>query len=390
MGRIIKPLHIFLEDKPLYYEDIDYEYFPDLWSRIKNNFNITAKIIHIIGTNGKGSTSATLHNCLLNNNISVGSYNSPELFSFIDMYTINGKTVDKSILQEAHNFIQKIIPNEDIKKISRFEYTTLLAFKIFQNCEFMILEAGLGGEYDATNVLKKHLSIVTPIGIDHINFLGETIQEITQTKLRSVKNKLVSSAQPYPDAEKIIAKYREKYNKKSPALTKKELLFIQQFEVKNQIPDFLVDNMKLAATAFKNLGFHINSNSLKNLGENINFQARFQRIKKNIILDVGHNPLSAERILPHIPDNTTLIYNSSADKDYFKIIQILAKKIKKIVLIDVEDKRICKASNLVKKLKDLPVEVSIMPDDFKISAREKYLVFGSFSVIKEFKIRFLQ
>lgn len=385
MGRLKKPLHSFLASKPLYYEDIDYEYFPDLWGRIKNNFDVTAKIIHIIGTNGKGSTSATLHNCLLNNNISVGSYNSPELLSFIDMYTLNGKTIVKSTLEVAHNFLQKIIPHKDIKKISRFEYTTLLAFKIFQHCEFIILEAGLGGEYDATNVLEKKLSVVTPIGIDHTKFLGNSIEEITNTKLRSVRNKVVSGKQEYLVAEEIINKYKKIYNSTESFLTDADISCIQRFGLKNKMPDFMIDNIMLGVLAYKNLGFKFKDNNLKNLS----FKGRFQKVKNNVILDVGHNPLSAKKIFDNIPNNTILIYNSYIDKNYSEIIQILCPKLKEIILMEVSDKRACETKYLLKELEGHPVNISIMRSDFSLINNENYLIFGSFSVVKEFIIRFL-
>lgn len=386
MGRLIKPLKDFLDSKPLYYDDIDYEYFPDLWSRIKNNFNISAKVVHVIGTNGKGSTSATLHKCLSNSNITVGSYNSPELFSYRDMYTINGAILNKLDLKIAHEFLQKIIQYKDMQKISRFEYTTLLAFKVFQNCEFMILEAGLGGEYDATNVLKKELSIITPIDIDHVKFLGNTVEDIAKTKLRSVKNKLVSAKQMHTVAEEIVGDYKKKYNKVETILTEKETSCIKQFGLTTKAPKFIRNNVELGVLAFKNLGFKFNKNTLKGL----TFEGRFQQVRNNIILDVGHNPMAARKIFENISNNTTLIYNSYTDKDYLEVIEILLPKLKKIILIDVLDRRVCKTKFLLKKLKSSPVNVSTMRNDFRILSDENYLVFGSFSVVKEFTIRFLQ
>ena len=77
--------------------------------------------------------------------------------------------------------------------LSYFEYTTLLAFVVFENCDLMVLEAGLGGEFDATNVCDKELSIITPIGIDHQAFLGDTIEEIAATKIRSIQKQVTVS-----------------------------------------------------------------------------------------------------------------------------------------------------------------------------------------------------
>jgi dihydrofolate synthase/folylpolyglutamate synthase len=375
----------FLEIKPLYYDEIDYEYFPDLWDRIKENFKITAKVIHVVGTNGKGSTSKTIHKCLSESNVSVGSYNSPELFSYVDMYTVNNKTINKKELEQAHQFLQEIIPEKDMQKISRFEYTTLIAIKVFQDCDFMILEAGLGGEFDATNVLQKELSVITPIDMDHVQFLGNTVEKITNTKLRSVKNKLVSAKQIHEVAEDIISGYKSRYNKEQVSLTEDESVIVNEFGLKNDIPKFLINNVKLGVIAFKNLGFEFQERLL----DNLLFEGRFQKVRDNIILDVGHNPMAARKIVESIANDTTLIYNSFPDKDYLEIIKILSPKLKEVILIDVPDERVSKASIVQEKIKSTKLKVGIMDANFEIMQGENYLVFGSFSVVKEFTIRYL-
>lgn len=375
----------FLEIKPLYYDEIDYEYFPDLWDRIKENFKITAKVIHVVGTNGKGSTSKTIHKCLSESNVSVGSYNSPELFSYVDMYTVNNKTINKKELEQAHQFLQEIIPEKDMQKISRFEYTTLIAIKVFQDCDFMILEAGLGGEFDATNVLQKELSVITPIDMDHVQFLGNTVEKITNTKLRSVKNKLVSAKQIHEVAEDIISGYKSRYNKEQVGLTEDESVIMNEFGLKNDIPKFLINNVKLGVIAFKNLGFEFQERLL----DNLLFEGRFQKVRDNIILDVGHNPMAARKIVESIANDTTLIYNSFPDKDYLEIIKILSPKLKEVILIDVPDERVSKASIVQEKIKSTKLKVGIMDANFEIMQGESYLVFGSFSVVKEFTIRYL-
>ena len=87
--------------------------------------------------------------------------------------------------------------------LSYFEYTTLLAFVVFENCDLMVLEAGLGGEFDATNVCHKELSVITPIGIDHQAFLGETIKEIAATKIRSIQKQVLLAPQVYDEVVEV-------------------------------------------------------------------------------------------------------------------------------------------------------------------------------------------
>ena len=383
-------LEQYLNTKPLYYDDIDYAYFPDLWSRIKCNFNITAKIIHIILTNGKGTTNKTISYYLFNCKYHVGSYSSPELFRYDDMYTLNNLSIEENVFEFAHNFLQKIIPYEDKKKISRFEYTTLIAIKIFQSCDYMILEAGLGGEYDATNVLKKDLSVVTTIGIDHIEFLGDNIESIVLTKLNSINNKMVIGKQVYDDVYKIskelLKSKKVDLNIFTDVLLKKEIKSIDEFCNICNYPEFIINNIKLGLSAIKLLKINIDIKMLNN----ISFPGRFEHIKHNIIIDVGHNSLAASSIVNNINNNTILIYNSYHNKDYIDIISIFLKKIKKILLIDVEDERVCNVDYLYGKLKRLPVDISIIDDNYVLDNNNNYLVFGSFSVIKEFYRRFLQ
>jgi dihydrofolate synthase/folylpolyglutamate synthase len=244
----------------------------------------------------------------------------------------------------------------------------------------------MGGENDTTNVIKKsQISIITNIDLDHIKFLGNTVEDITKTKLRSIKNKLVSAKQVHAITEEIVGNYKKKYNKIEASLTDEDIFCIKQFGLTNKIPKFIRRNIELGVLAFKNLGFKFN----KNILEGLSFEGRFQKVKNNIILDVGHNPMAARKIFENISNNTILIYNSYTDKDYLEVIEILSPKLKKIILIDVPDKRVCKTKFLLEKFKSSPVSVSTMHKNFCILNNENYLVFGSFSVVKEFTIRFL-
>ncbi|NCD12272.1 MAG: bifunctional folylpolyglutamate synthase/dihydrofolate synthase, partial [Epsilonproteobacteria bacterium] len=188
-------LEHFLEQKPLYYDVIDYERIPKAYEKIRHRFKIP-KIIHIVGTNGKGTTGRFLAHMLHANGLHVGHYTSPHILKFNERIWLDGADVSDAILAKAHEALLSWLDSDVADSLSYFEYTTLLAMVIFsKHCEYVVLEAGLGGEHDATNIFPKILSIVTPIGIDHQAFLGESIEAIAQTKINSVCTDVVLAKQ---------------------------------------------------------------------------------------------------------------------------------------------------------------------------------------------------
>ncbi|MCF6174017.1 MAG: bifunctional folylpolyglutamate synthase/dihydrofolate synthase, partial [Campylobacteraceae bacterium] len=185
----------FLEKKPLYYDEIDYDRMPSAYKSISDKLKLP-KIIQIVGTNGKGSTGRFLAQMLKFQNLIVGHYSSPHIIRFNERIWLNGKEVSDDTLEFAHNKLQLMLSKDFIKTLSYFEYTTFLAILIFsEECDYIVLEAGLGGEHDATSIFPKVLSVITPIGYDHEDFLGENINDIATTKLNSIDKKAVISRQ---------------------------------------------------------------------------------------------------------------------------------------------------------------------------------------------------
>ncbi|WP_312297452.1 folylpolyglutamate synthase/dihydrofolate synthase family protein [Chryseobacterium sp.] len=145
--------------------------------------------IHIGGTNGKGSSSNMLASVLQEAGYKVGLYNSPHLIDFTERIKINGKNCSKEFV---FDFIQRLknIP-EDIRP-SFFEFTTIMAFEYFyqQQVDFAIIEVGLGGRLDSTNIIKPLVSAITNVQLDHQNILGNTIEEIAFEKAGIIKNRV--------------------------------------------------------------------------------------------------------------------------------------------------------------------------------------------------------
>ncbi|NPA54847.1 MAG: bifunctional folylpolyglutamate synthase/dihydrofolate synthase [Epsilonproteobacteria bacterium] len=365
----------FLESKPLFYQKIDYDRMPNCWNKIKNSFKKPKKIIHIIGTNGKGSTGRFLATYLHNMGFSVGHYTSPHIQKFNERIWVNGKDIDDESLERAHQFLQNTIPKKYLQTLSYFEYTTLLAMRIFGDMDYVILEAGLGGEKDATSVFERDITLVTPIDYDHQAFLGDTIKDIATTKLNSIQNKAIIGKQIHDEVYDLTRKYPFYID----YFDNYEIAEIRKFIKEHNFASYLADNLALALACVVEEGLRLDLKYLKN----IHLKARLQKIDKNTYIDVGHNPLAAKAILNEFaPQKINLIYNTYKDKDYKQILTILKPIINKLFLIDINDPRILQKEQLLKTAQELGIDVSSY--DKSDSIDSPTLVFGSFSVVEEF------
>lgn len=375
-------LNAFLEQKPLYYSEIDYSRMPKAYASIKEHL-ILPKIIHIVGTNAKGTTGRFLANALFALGFKVGHYTSPHIHDFNERIWLNGKNCDDKHLEEAHQELLSILTDEFKNTLSYFEYTTLLAMRVYADCDYVVLEAGLGGEYDATNVFEKVLSVITPIGMDHEDFLGSTLKEIARTKLRSVTDKAVIGKQNSPEVFEVIEELQHgsslSFKSYTSYLDEAMITLAEEIAQEMELPPYLQDNLLLSMSALKELGFRVK----KNLFNSQRLEGRMQRIKHNVWLDVGHNSLAAEAISHcFCHQSVNLVYNSYRDKDYLSILALLKPIIKRVEILPVEGKRVVAQSDLVAAIVENGLEYKMFEG---IEDDENYLVFGSFSVAEAFK-----
>ncbi len=179
----------FLNNKPIYYKKIDFTRFPRAFAAVAHNFTLPPAI-HVVGTNGKGSTGRFLAQILRGAGRRVGHYTSPHIFDFAERFWLDGAVVGWDALNAAHARLRGLFADAGEaalgESLSYFEWATLLAAVVFGGCDEVVLEAGMGGEFDATNEFAKKMSLFTPIGLDHCEMLGATLGEIAATKLRSV------------------------------------------------------------------------------------------------------------------------------------------------------------------------------------------------------------
>ncbi|OIO17443.1 MAG: bifunctional folylpolyglutamate synthase/dihydrofolate synthase [Helicobacteraceae bacterium CG1_02_36_14] len=374
-------LHAFLKEKPLYYNEIDYTRMPRVYEKIKENFKI-AKIVHIIGTNGKGTTGRFLASALFAKGFKVGHYTSPHILEFNERVWLNGANVSNSSLDRAHQELQSLLTTEDAKQLSYFEYTTLLAMLLYKECDYVVLEAGLGGEYDATAIFPKLLTLVTPIDLDHEAFLGESIQEIATTKLNAMQKNLILSKQKFKEVQSIAQNIASK--KDAKVYTVEEFLESEDAEKiatiakELSLENYLQENLKLSISALKFLGVAYTPSDFKDA----RLFGRLSKIAKNILIDVGHNPLAATSIAEALSGRKfILIYNSYKDKDYKAILQILKPIIWHVEILDVDEPRIELVEHLQSALNELEIQFSHFKE---LKPENDYLVFGSFSVVETF------
>jgi len=391
-------LETFLEQKPLYYAKIDYTRMPRAYESIKDQLHIPP-IIHLVGTNGKGTTGRFIANALHALGFKVGHYTSPHIERFNERIWLNGENVSGTLLDAAHQRLQTLLSDEFKQSLSYFEYTTFLAMLVYEKCDYIVLEAGLGGEYDATNAFEKILSVITPIGIDHEDFLGSSIEEIALTKLKSVDRKAILAKQPFQEVLEVAARLAKESEREFLSyecyLDADIKAMAEMIAQEKDMPHYLQENLLVSMSVIKALGFEVK----KNLFDSQRLEGRMQRIKPNIWLDVGHNLLAAEAIMAFFtketsvsqtrtaifaPKSVNLVYNSYKDKDYLSILALLAPIIKRVEIIDIKDERIALRGDLEAAIVQNGLEYR---DFVKIVEGENYLVFGSFSVVEAFKQR---
>lgn len=373
--------------------------FKKLESDLGKNFGVNCPIIHIIGTNGKGSSGRFIAMGLEQHGKCVLHFSSPHLLNFRERYYYKGADMSDEDLESAHRALWKY---EVVREASYFEYASFLALYIARECEYFVCEAGLGGEYDSTSVFDSTLSLFTLIGLDHQDMLGRDIESIARTKLRAMGQYSIIAHQHWvnikPIAQEIalqkgamlwfddescavFSQAQALYEQPSYQIDKKT--YIQKYA----LPSFLQDNLANACKVLAYFGMQFNFSSLSRL----KLRARCEYLTPHIILDVGHNLDGARALCAHIaPKRVKLVYNSYADKDIEAILHELLPIIKEVLIISVENFRICSRDRIA----GVCTKQGITYRDFDINEMvfcasqeaydEDYLVFGSFSVIESF------
>ncbi|WRC12131.1 bifunctional folylpolyglutamate synthase/dihydrofolate synthase [Helicobacter pylori] len=378
-------LRAFLETKPKEYHQFDPSRFIQIYKDFKNAFfEIQAKVIHVVGTNGKGSTGRFLTLLLADQNFKVLHFTSPHVFEFRERFFLNGSVVKESVLENAHQQLQS---HAFSSACSYFEYATLLAVMLAKDCDYLVLEAGLGGEFDSTNALEKTLSVFTPIDYDHKEFLGDSLESIATTKLKAMGSLSIIAPQQelvLNIAQKIAKDKHAKLIVVQNEISKGVMDYIERYHLAH----FLAMNLEVALKAFETLLPCNKQEVLKNL-KPLNLIGRCELLSPNILIDVGHNPHSAKALKEEIKRvfnaPIVLIYNCYQDKDAFLVLEILKPVVKKVLILELHNERIIQLEKLKGILETLGLEHALFED---VEENENYLVYGSFLVANAFYERY--
>jgi dihydrofolate synthase/folylpolyglutamate synthase len=313
--------------------------------------------IHVAGTNGKGSVSHMLASILQEQGYKTGLYTSPHLKDFRERIRINGKMIPE---ENVINFTKKMIPLIDEIEPSFFEVTVGMAFEYFasEKIDIAVIETGLGGRLDSTNVITPILSVITNIGFDHMAILGNTLEKIAAEKAGIIKmnvpvvvgKKDVSTEHVFIDAayrnnaELFFAE--DQYDSEIVELKKGSMslsLLRKKDNRKNKVSSSLAgvyqkENIRTVMTAIdvlkeKNVVLDGDAikNGLENVIQNTGLRGRWEMISQSpmIILDVAHNPAGIQQLTEQIKltpyRNLYLIIGISRDKDADGILDLLPK-----------------------------------------------------------------
>ena len=372
-------------------------------------------LIHVAGTNGKGSTCAHVECILRGNGYKVGLYTSPHLINFNERIRVNGFPIKND---EIISYIKSM--DTAIQKIDStfFEVTTAMALKYFQdhNVDIAVIETGLGGRLDSTNVIEPIMTIMTPISMDHMDILGNSIQQIAKEKSGIIKDDimLITAKQDRVVMDILFDKAKEK---KTSIIVADNPLNISidpngtsfSLDKKNYktplIGDFQAVNASLAISAVGHLDNKIKHNSICKSLRDLYWPGRLQCLSKKIYYDVAHNESGIKATLRSFnmiyPDyNIYGLFCLKGDKDLDLIAFQLKDKLKKLFIADSKNGLLLNAKNLSTKLNNLGIDnspVESIKDGIKalravIKEKDIGLIFGTHyiaeDIFKEFEISF--
>lgn len=352
------------------------------------------KFIHVAGTNGKGSTCSFLTSLLVEKGEKVGLFTSPHIYDFRERIRINGIEIDQEYVIAFCVKIKQIQLNFSP---SFFEITLAMALCYFQqeNCSIVVLETGLGGRLDATNVVDPLISVITNIGIDHTQFLGETIEAIAFEKAGIIKNdRQIVIGERQIETTNVFEKKAQEQNA--------SITFAQEFHlpIELKLTGYQSKNLKTALVTLSLLSFSVNENlvekALKNLRRNSGFFGRMEIVQKNptLILDVSHNKEGIEATLKslNLPEDAklTILLGASQDKAIEEMLSLFPNNAE-IHLCTFKNERSqtferlqeIKESNLNIKAVHQEVNQAIKQLLTTLNKQDTLLVIGSFFLISD-------
>ena len=300
-----------------------------------NNPEKSFKSVHVAGTNGKGSTSHMLASVFQEAGFKTGLYTSPHLKDFRERIKINGKMIPKKNVSE---FVEKHKSYFEKNQLSFFEMTVGLAFDYFrkENVDIAIIEVGMGGRLDSTNIITPEVSVITNIGLDHTQFLGDTLEKVAEEKGGIIKKGIpVIIGETLPETKVVFEKIALERNA--------SITFAETFNSFQYTSDlkgiYQKKNIKTVLATLKLLqkkGWNISEENiakgLLNTIKNTGLMGRWQILNENpkVICDTGHNKEGLQLVMEQLATekykNLHIVLGVVSDKDLDSVLPLFPKK----------------------------------------------------------------
>lgn len=314
------------------------------------------QIIHIAGTNGKGTVAATIANALIQNGARVGLFSSPWVMDYREQIQINHQFIRED---EFAQYVEKYKEND----CSEFEFLTAIMYKYFSDkrVDYAVVECGMGGLEDATNVEAENISVITSVALDHTAFLGDTVEKIAYQKAGIIKENGICVLSPNSDCEHVFEKVCRDKNARLIKLKKNG--------------NAAANNLNAAKCAV-HLIMEDADVSLAQL------PARKERIGR-VLLDGGHNE-DAAKILENSISNEIAVIGMMADKDIEAYLSVIAPKCRKIIVTSPNNPRAVSAEKLKEKAENYCSDVTAIENPLEaVQQKDVSLVCGSFFLARE-------
>lgn len=339
------------------------------------NPHLKRKAIHVAGTNGKGSTCSYLDSILRAAGFHTGLFTSPHLVYLEERFRIDGQVVERQVFEQCFEQFQKAMikhMEEGNPHVSFFEAIFIVGTLIFEqySLDYVIYETGMGGRLDATNVLNPVLTIITSIGRDHMQYLGNSIEEIAEEKAGIIKEGvplvyLAENAGFKVLEQKAVEKgvKQIKISKQNLKIKKKDHKYID-FCMENRYSrddslriltcaSYQVENAALAICGAKELYKGLTEDKIKEGLLQMNWSCRMEEVMTGVYLDGAHNEPAIQRFMETVEEldyaEKGLLFAVVKDKDYAKMIEILTKtqRFDYVIITTVQGERASKAEEIV-------------------------------------------
>jgi dihydrofolate synthase/folylpolyglutamate synthase len=340
-------------------------------------------IIHVAGTKGKGSVSALCASALQAGGYKVGLYTSPHLLDYCERIQVNGKPISHELMVELVEEIKPAVAR--VPFLTTFEITTALGFLAFaqQACNAAVIEVGLGGRLDATNIVTPKVSVITSLSYDHMAVLGDTLAKIAGEKAGIIKQgvPVVSSPQKDEALEVLerIASERGctftlvgkdvKFGKLGSSLDSQSLFILSANDTSRlvvTIPllgEHQIENAAIACTALKASGIELSDSSIQNGFSQVKWRARFEIARRHptIIFDSAHNQDSFVKLRLTLDEyfpgqQVYLIFGASEDKNLPGMFEEMKTKIKKLIVTRADHPRALQPEQIIQLANQAGVE----------------------------------